>query len=375
MTFVRLALATAILAGFVRLPGQQPNQGNGYLTINDSNGPPFPIIDVPIMVGGTSTVRLGGEAHQPVWFYHSPLLSPGNLHTSIGILDLDRFVLFPIFNGTTTLGPTGEIVLSVPIDPAFPVALRWSCQGGMLAASAPSGARLTAATQFLSAAGIFGQPLVLGDNSSLNIDTTAWGVALPFYDQVHGSVWVNANGSLSFGAPSFDFSATAGEFLTQAPRIAAFWADLSPNLGGQVTYSLDVTFPIPVFSLAVTNVPSFPAPGPISPLHSFAISIQGTPIATPPTIGDVVIVHSPFNPPSFYDMIVGLSPGGSQSPTTTPLDLSATSGFIGGPFQALYEVFGGTLTSPGGPTYDLAGRAIVFSGASLGTSNASYILF
>jgi hypothetical protein len=97
-------------------------------------------------------------------------------------------------------------------------------------------------------------PIPLGDDTSFEIFTD---FPVRFCGQTYESVWVNANGSLTFGAGSSAFSESAGAMLTGPPRIAGLFDDLNPDAGGvvsfeQTSHSLTVRF---------TDVPEFPAAG------------------------------------------------------------------------------------------------------------------
>ena len=98
-------------------------------------------------------------------------------------------------------------------------------------------------------------PLPAGDDTSHELFPS---FTFELGGQHYESVWVNANGNLTFGAPSGDFTETTAEMLTGPPRIAALWDDLNAAAApGSVTYAesrdaLTVTF---------TNVPEFPNVG------------------------------------------------------------------------------------------------------------------
>ena len=98
-------------------------------------------------------------------------------------------------------------------------------------------------------------PIPAGDDTSTELFPQ---FAFNFCGQRYESVFVNSNGSLSFGAGSVDFSETIAEMLTGPPRIAGLWDDLNAGAApGSVSFSetsrsLTVTF---------TNVPEFPNTG------------------------------------------------------------------------------------------------------------------
>lgn len=74
-------------------------------------------------------------------------------------------------------------------------------------------------------------PLALGDDDSAMIQLP---FAFPFQGNVYGSVYVNSNGSLTFGEGDTDFSESVSDFLNGPPRIAPLWDDLNPTQGGSV---------------------------------------------------------------------------------------------------------------------------------------------
>ncbi|MEL7023249.1 MAG: carboxypeptidase-like regulatory domain-containing protein [Pseudomonadota bacterium] len=78
-----------------------------------------------------------------------------------------------------------------------------------------------------------------------------------FCGQVYDSLFVNSNGSVSFGAGDGFFLESAGGMLAGPPRIAGLWDDLSPNSGGSVTFEDTGS----AFVVRFENVPEFPATG------------------------------------------------------------------------------------------------------------------
>ncbi len=95
-----------------------------------------------------------------------------------------------------------------------------------------------------------GEPLPVGDDGSIEL-------TLPFEygfcGENYNSVFINANGNVSFGAADGDFSESANELLSGPPRIAALWDDLDPSSGGMVSYTQTQD----QFNVNYENVPEF----------------------------------------------------------------------------------------------------------------------
>lgn len=152
-------------------------------------------------------------------------------------------------------------------------------------------------------------------------------IFLPFTYTICGqsfdSVFVNSNGSISFGAGSTDFSESAAELLSGPPRIAGLWDDLNPSAGGTISYAASSNR----FSVTFDAVPEFPATG----ANTFTIELKRS----------ANHIDIDWGTLTATDGLAGVSCGGAITSGFEPeIDLSAVAGNINmNNTTAAYEIF------------------------------------
>ncbi|MBM4376560.1 MAG: hypothetical protein FJ095_15870 [Deltaproteobacteria bacterium] len=175
--------------------------------------------------------------------------------------------------------------------------------------------------------------LGLADDDS---QAVALGFAFPFFGTSYTSVFVNADGNLSFGkGDSASESRDVSRFLDNVPRIAALYADLDPSSGGAVTYEkgdkkLTVHFKaVPRYGSKQSN----------------SVSV---------TLHESGLVELAYGQVASASVIVGVSKGGAGNTGTAEV-LSSLALPIGyGGTKTLYQAFGAK-------PFDLVGKVIAFS--------------
>ena len=150
-----------------------------------------------------------------------------------------------------------------------------------------------------------GSRLMLGDD-----DTTRMALAAPSGFGGATEAFVNSDGNITFGAgDDASTSRSIGRFLSGAPRVAAFFADLDPSTGGRVFALADAA------ALTVTwcSVPGFDDPN--------TVSVQATVQADG-------VIEVKFGDVSLREAVVGVSPGHTEE--FAPVDLTLTGPAAGG---------------------------------------------
>jgi PKD repeat protein len=180
--------------------------------------------------------------------------------------------------------------------------------------------------------------LTLADDDTRTIPL---GFAFPFFGQTYTDVAINSDGNLTFGtSDNASVERSRSRFLTGAPRIGVFYADLNPGAGGQVKYRKDNAN---TMVISYTGVPLYTGGG----SNSGSVTLDAS--------GRVAIAYQTLsNPPC----LVGLSKGGSGN-SGNESDLSGMTGsvisYAGQP--AVFEDF----TTK---TIDLAGKTLTFAPTS-----------
>lgn len=165
--------------------------------------------------------------------------------------------------------------------------------------------------------------------------------AFPFYGSSYTTVFVGANGYLTFGAGDTDSSETKSDFLSPEPRIAALFDALNPGTPNPVDVYRRI-FPdrVEITWLGVPEATN-------SPSNTFRVTIFSD--------GEIEIEYDFCRA---RDAIVGISPGGA-SPSAHDIDFSRTPFFAGAPGAAILEQFKGPHGAPSSG-FDLWGGKLRF---------------
>jgi hypothetical protein len=204
----------------------------------------------------------------------------------------------------------------IPEDGTYYLAVTFCCDYDFDGVDAGQGAPFDEGRYVLDLKIFDGFPLPVSDDGS--VELSGFGFDIKFDGIDYSSVFVNMNGNITFGAPSFDFTESVFDFENGPPRVAPLWDDLSPNNGGLVLASTDFATEL---TISFVDVPEFLATG----ANNFSVTLYSD--------GPVEFDYGSV---TATDGLIGATPGGGA--LSTPVDLSAVGG--GDVIDSLVELFG-----------------------------------
>lgn len=367
MMLGRKSVAVAFLVVATAM-AQQPNTFGATMTVEDIDGPTYPMTGVAVRTNTVVEIDVRGFAFQPFLI----ALSASNLLQQFSAplwgdkLDIPfnppANVWMNGFSGpgiaTFKTGPLGELTIPVSIPSNLALNSTRALQAAVADFTSSFGLSLTAATQTVTTQGPVITNHVLGGDNFATISLTGW--SLPVYGTSYTTLYLDADGYMVMGAqvPIGEFSSTPAQMNAGPPRIAGFWADLD-QLAGTIRTTIDAS-PIgdfPYIFVEFISVADWSGVG-FNHSFSFRANNQGW-----------IEISSPFNNNlSIFETLVCLAPGNNNN-IGAMLDLTnvqdvAPNYKIGAVNEQFYEWFGQT-TMPSyslgvNRPYDLIGRTLKF---------------
>lgn len=376
MRTAKLLPFAALLFAVLPLRAQQYNTFTASMAFDGLVGPPVPMI-FNCSRGLPHTVQIQGLSWSPFVVYGSPtMLTAGIFVGGPGIVDINPTGLYTLFNGLTNpvfnTGATGIWSANFTLVGTTPINLTQSYQTLMADVSAPTGARLTMATKLVVSAGVTTVPVSLGDNDYYSLPLSSYGLSFPYYGSNYSTMFISANGYVSFNGADTDFTPSNGEFTSMFPRVAAKWTDLHPELGGSINVQINQGVVPATIQVNWVNLPEWASNG---FLHTFSAKFTTA-------IGDIDLIHGAGSPPvASYDSLTGISPGSSLGPNVgvqkdlSSMYLNPIQGAANESFWEWHGLLGMYYYTPPiavSNPFDLTGRTVTFYGLGVGASGGSY---
>lgn len=209
--------ATASSSGTIRLTWTDGSSNEAFTEVQMSTGGCSNFVAAMTVGANASSVDVVGLSASTTYCFR---VRAGNTHSTGGVLDVSA----------------------------------WSSTASATTASAPVPYRCSADV-FAWVDTASAASLVMADDSSTQI---AIGFSFPFYGANYTSVYVGSNGVLGFGAAAIGYANTMLPTSSLPNGIAAvLWDDLSPNLGGTVSYLRTGTAPNRRFVASWVGVPQY----------------------------------------------------------------------------------------------------------------------
>jgi hypothetical protein len=307
--------ATASVSGSIFAPnGTLRLSGVNVIARNVAN----PFLDAVSALSGDFTDETDPDVSAVVGTYRFTGLTPGAQYA----VYVDQILEGGFSTEPRTLPGPEEFASGAAESNADPT-------GTFAAVSAAAGGTRTGVNVIFNVP-LAGQPLPVGDDGFVELFPP---FPIDFCGTRYASLYVNANGNITFGSPDSTLSESTAAHLNGPPRIAGLWDDLNTTAGGSVTFEQTGN----TFTVQWQGVPEYPAVG----ANTFSITINrknGLAEILGRVIGNPFSIS--YGSLSAADGLAGYScGGGSTSGFEQETDLSAMRGSIGGliPFPAIFE--------------------------------------
>ncbi len=306
----------------------QVNQGDSTLRFDGMDGSPMDQATVTKCAGSSLGFEAVSSVNGGPWDLGISALSPvplgaGGLMTSGGqIVNLD--IADPAF--TWLLGLSGSVPFA-SFTSSVPLTIPGRITAQMFVASPtrPEGYALSGASEVeivASSATVHCQAGPTTDNGSVPLTIPPGWPAIRFCGQAWTSVFINANGTLSFGAPQTAPTPTVASFLSGPPSLALLWTDLNPSAGGAITSVLEFDGFSPSYQFKFFGLPAGVGGAPVQ--HSVSVEFSGdSSIGATPTTQSASLRFQ-VAPGHTLDSLIGISPGNGASPFPVQFDMTAS---------------------------------------------------
>lgn len=241
----------------------------------------------------------------------------GQIDSVIGLFDAGGVLIAASDDKGTGSNPLlSRIEGVIPADGTYYLAVTFCCDYDFDGVDPGQGDPLDGGRYVLDLQILDGIPLPVSDDGS--VELSGFGFDIPFAGVDYSSVFVNMNGNITFGAPSFSYFESIGEFEGGPPRAAPLWHDFSPNAGGLVLVSSDFATEL---TIKFVDVPEFFIGG----ANNFSVTLYAD--------GQV---NFDYGSVTATDGLIGATPGNGA--LSTPVDFSVVGG--GDVVDSLVELFG-----------------------------------
>ena len=151
---------------------------------------------------------------------------------------------------------------------------------------------------------------------------------ITFYGQQYDELWISANGCVTFETDGGNSIANIQQFQHGVPRVAAFWGDLRPDIGGTISAVAQGG----VLTIEWLNVP-----------HATDMELATCAVSFDTNTGATRIENLDLPGPHPETTVIGISPGHSAlNSGMTNFDAMVGQGlqfFLGNPNRMLYGAF------------------------------------